>query len=503
MSAPQSAPRPYHIIIVGGGTAGWMTAAALAQFCEAGYQITLIESDDIGTVGVGEATIPQIHLYNRLLGIEEAEFMRATMGTFKLGVEFRGWWKDGARYQHNFGLVGRALALLPFHQYWLRAAKLGKAKPFGTYVLGDVLSLADQFGHMPREANSPLPPVTYAYHFDAGLYARFLRTRAEGQGVTRIEGKIVSVERDGESGDIAGVTLENGTGVVGDLFVDCSGFRGLLINQTLGVGWEDYSHWLRNDRAVAVPCASVIPLTPYTRSTARKAGWHWRIPLQHRTGNGHVFCSDYISEDEATADLLANLDGEQLAEPRLLKFTTGRRTRAWDRNVVAIGLSAGFIEPIESTSIYSIQSAIKKLLDFLPNGRIAAADIDNFNRQNAFEFDHIRDFIIGHYVLNEREGLPYWDACRTMELPEELAHKIDLFRANGRIWRQHDELFAETAWIQMFIGQGLVPQGYHPLADQLDEAELEEFLGLIEQLYAREAERTPDHGEYVSRYCAA
>lgn len=494
---------PYRIVIVGGGTGGWMTAAALAQVSEGSLDIRLVESDDIGTVGVGEATIPQIHLFNRLLGIDEAEFLAATQGTYKLGIEFDGWWKPQEKYRHNFGFIGRALGVLPFHQYWLRAAKEGKAKPLGTYVLNDVLSMANKFAHVERAANSPLPTIAYAYHFDAGLYARYLRQRSEGQGVTRIEGKIVSVERDGESGDVASVTLENGTAIAGDLFVDCSGFRGLLINDTLGVGWEDYSHWLPCDRAIAVPCASVEPVTPYTRSTAHAAGWQWRIPLQHRTGNGHVFSSAHMSEDEAASILMNNLDGEALAEPRTLRFTTGRRSKAWERNVVAIGLASGFVEPLESTSIYSIQSGIKKLIDLLPFGRPAEAEVENYNRQFAYEFDRIRDFIIAHYALNERTGMAFWDQCRAMELPDELAHKIALFRANGRIWREHDELFSEPGWTQLLIGQGVVPQGYHPLADQLSDEELTEFLGLIEQMYAREVERFPDHGDYVRRFASA
>lgn len=499
----QSQTQPYRIIIVGGGTAGWMTATALAQFCETGYQITLVESDEIGTVGVGEATIPQILLYNQAVGLDEAEFLRATQGTYKLGIEFVDWWKPGAKYRHNFGFLGRALGTVPFHHYWLRARKEGRETPLDAYILNDVLSRANKFAHAQRAPDSPLPPVNYAFHFDAGLYARYLRGIAEQRGIKRVEGKIVSVERDGLGGDVASVSLENGSTFAGDLFIDCSGFRGLLINETLKVGWEDFTHLLPCDRAVAVPCASVEPVTPYTRSIARDAGWQWRIPLQHRTGNGHVFCSRYVSEDEATAVLMANLDGEALAEPRCLKFGAGRRTKAWERNVVAIGLSSGFLEPLESTSIYSIQSGIKRLIDLLPNGKIADAEVATFNRQHAFEFDRIRDFIVAHYVLNEREGLPFWDACRDIQLPEDLAHKIDLFRANGRIWREHDELFTEPGWVQLLTGQGVVPRGYHPLTGQLSDAELAEFLGIIETLYAREAERVPDHGDYVRRFAAA
>ena len=330
------------IVIVGGGTAGWMTAAALGRFCE-GASITLVESDEIGTVGVGEATIPHIVTFNQALGIDEAEFLAATGATYKLGIAFEGWGAPEDAYVHAFGQIGRGIGLLPFHQYWLRARSLGIARPFGHYLLNTIILAGDRFAHIQREPDNPLPPVPYAFHFDASLYARFLRGFAEKRGVVRQEGRIVAVNRHPASGDLASVTLANGTQVDGELFIDCSGFRGLLIEQELEAGFEDWSHWLPCDRATAVPCASITPVTPYTRAIAHKAGWQWRIPLQHRIGNGHVYCSRHISEDEATAILLANLDGEQMAEPRTLRFTTGRRRKAWVRNVVAIGLSSGFI----------------------------------------------------------------------------------------------------------------------------------------------------------------
>ncbi|MFL9840611.1 tryptophan halogenase family protein [Sphingomonas sp. ST-64] len=490
------------IVIVGGGTAGWMTAAALARFCGKGWRITLVESDEIGTVGVGEATIPMIRNFNQALGIDEADFLRATQGTYKLGIEFAGWGGRDDRYMHAFGLVGRGLGLLPFHHYWLRARAAGKAGPLGDYVLNNVAAYRNRFAHVQRAADSMLPPLPYAFHFDAGLYAAYLRRYAEARGVVRVEGRVVDVERDGGSGDVAALTLADGERIAGDLFVDCSGFRGLLIEGALATGYEDWSHWLPCDRAVAVPCASVRPLTPYTRATARKAGWQWRIPLQHRTGNGHVFSSAHMSEDAATATLLGNLDGEALAEPRMLRFTTGRRTRAWNRNVVAIGLSAGFIEPLESTSIHLIQTGINRLLDFLPNGSVADADRDAFNRLTAFEIERIRDFVILHYAANGRTGEPFWDALRTMELPEPLANRIAMFRANGRIVREHDELFDVAGWVQVMVGQNILPERWHPLADQIDDAQLDQFLTTVATAFARDAERMPDHDAFVAR-CVA
>src|SRR3954462_6130657 len=382
------------IVIVGGGTAGWMTAAALGRFLTSGWSVTVVESDEIGTIGVGEATIPSIRDFNDALGIDEAEFLAATGGTYKLGIAFEGWGKPDEGYVHAFGLVGSALGGVPFHHYWLRGLKLGTSKPLGHYVLHTLAIAANRFAHMKPPANGPLPPLPYAFHFDASLYAKFLRGVAEQRGVVRQEGRIVAVERDGESGDVDAVVLANGTRVAGDLFVDCSGFRGLLIEQELEAGFEDWSQWLQCDRAIAVPCARVDPLVPLTRSIARKAGWQWRIPLQHRIGNGYVFNSGRISEDEAAAALLANLDGEAMAEARTIRFKTGRRTKCWVRNVVAIGLSSGFIEPLESTSIHLMQTAITRLVDLLPAGEISQATRDDYNQRAAFEMERVRDFII-------------------------------------------------------------------------------------------------------------
>ncbi len=491
------------IVIVGGGTSGWMTAAALARFLESGWSVTLIESDEIGTIGVGEATIPMIRNFNQTLGIDEAAFMAATQGSYKLGIQFEGWGGFDQSYIHAFGLVGRGLGLLPFQHYWLRARAEGSAGPLCDYVLNAQAAAENRFAHVERRSDSPLPPMPYAYHFDAALYARFLRRFAEDRAVVRREGRIVEVLRHGESGDVSAVKLADGGMVEGDLFVDCSGFRSLLLGQTLGVGYQDWSAWLGCDRAVAVPSSWTDPLVPYTRSIAQRAGWRWRIPLQHRTGNGHVFCSAQMSEDEATAILLDGLDGEAQAEPRMIRFQSGRRDRFWDRNVVAIGLASGFIEPLESTAIHLVQTAISRLLDFLPNGPVADADRDSFNRLAVFEIEKIRDFVILHYAANGRHGEPFWDALRTMDLPEPLAQRIAMFRASGRIVREHDELFDVPGWVQVMIGQGIMPESWHPLADQLDSSQLGGFLETVKAAYARDVARMPNHSDYIARFCPA
>jgi tryptophan halogenase len=488
------------IVVVGGGTAGWMTAAALAKFLATSWSIKVVESDEIGIVGVGEATIPSIQMFNNALEIDEAEFMAATGGTYKLGIAFEGWGKPTEGFVHAFGLVGAALGVVPFHHYWLRGLKLGLSKPLGHYVLHTLAIAANRFAHLNPPPNSPLPPLPYAFHFDASLYAKFLRGYAEKRGVVRQEGRIVTVERNGETGDVDAVLLANGTRVSGDLFVDCSGFRGLLIEQELEAGFEDWTHWLQCDRAIAVPCARVDPLVPLTRSIARKAGWQWRIPLQHRIGNGYVFSSRRISEDEAAATVLANLDGEAMAEPRTIRFKTGRRSKAWVRNVVAIGLSSGFIEPLESTSIHLIQTGITRLVDLLPAGKISDATREDYNQRTAFEMERIRDFIILHYHANQREGEPFWDELRTMEVPEPLQHKIDLFRSTARVVPSFDELFDMRAWIHVMIGQNIIPETYHPIADLLPEPRLREFLDGLERAHMQEVARMPDHGAFVAKF---
>ncbi len=496
-----SPPRLSRIVIAGGGSAGWMAAAALARFLPAGYRIALIESESIGTVGVGEATIPQINLFNAGLGLDEADFVAATEASYKLGIEFRGWGGFEDRYIHAFGELGRGLGLIGFHHYWLRARAQGVAGPLPHYIYNHVVADAGRFAHSSREQGGAVPRLTYAFHFDAGLYAAFLRRYAEANGVIRHEGIIRTVARDASTGAISAITLDHGESIAGDLFIDCTGFRGLLIGETLGVGYQDWGHWLPCDRAVAVPCASdAAGLAPYTRSTARQAGWQWRIPLQHRIGNGHVFCSAHISEDEATAQLLANLDGEALAEPRPLRFTTGRRDMFWHGNVVAMGLASGFMEPLESTSIHLIQSAIARLLAYLPRDAISPAEVAAYNAETTREFEAIRDFLILHYHANGRTGEPFWDACRAMAIPDSLAHKLRVFRAHGRVDRAADELFTEPGWVQVMLGQGVMPQRWSPLADALSDADLAGFLAQLSGVYAKSAERLPLHADYLKQF---
>ncbi len=491
------------VTIVGGGTAGWMTAASLARFLDSRYRIRVVESDEIGAVGVGEATIPQIQLFNNALGLDENEFLRQTQGTFKLGIQFVDWLRPGHSYIHAFGQVGRALGLLPFHQYWLRYRTAGGTQGIDEFSLNATAALQNRFVRQAKAATATLPPLTYAFHFDAALYARYLRQYAEARGVTRIEGKIEEVKLRAADGFIEAVMLAGGQQVGGDLFIDCSGFRGLLIEQALQTGYDDWSHWLPCDRAMAVPCARGGEFTPYTRSTARAAGWQWRIPLQHRTGNGYVYCSRHLSDDEAAASLLANLDGKALAEPRPLRFVTGKRKKFWNRNCVAMGLASGFMEPLESTSIHLIQSAIARLLVFLPGGDFDQTDLDEYNRQTEFEFERIRDFLVLHYKAVERSDTPFWNDCRRMPIPDELERKINLFAANGRIVRHNDELFTEVGWLQVLLGQGIQPAGYHPLAEHLSRAELAEFMNMIGSVVQHEVGAMPSHADFVAQHCSA
>ncbi|MEO0032672.1 MAG: hypothetical protein RIS94_2430 [Pseudomonadota bacterium] len=492
---------PLSIVIVGGGTAGWMTAAAFGHFLGPGFSVRLVESEEIGTIGVGEATIPQIGLFNQALGIDENEFIRATQASFKLGIEFVGWQRPGTHYMHAFGDVGRPVGLCAFQHYWSRAQRLGLGGPTHDYCLND---MAAKQGRMHRGApitSKNVPHMPYAFHFDAGLYAAFLRKFAETHGVVRTEGRIADVLRDGQSGDVSALRLQSGEEITGDLFIDCSGMRALLMS-ALDAGYEDWTRWLPCDRALAVPSARVEDFTPYTRSTAHDAGWQWRIPLQHRTGNGRVYCSSFISDEDAAESLLAHLDAPALADPRPIRFTTGRRKQAWSHNVIAVGLSSGFLEPLESTSIHLIQSAISRILKFMPGKIQAQADRDEYNRQFAFEMERIRDFIVLHYTLNERDE-PFWRACREMALPDSLTHRIELFRANGHIFRDADELFSEVAWFQVMAGQGIVPAGSHALADAIPEADLKAYMDTLNGLYAREAARYPSHADYIASHCAA
>jgi tryptophan halogenase len=494
-----------NIVIVGGGTAGWMAAAALARTLELPVSIRLIESEDIGTVGVGEATVPHLRAFNDTLRIDEVEFVRAVRGTFKLGIQFVDWGSLGTSYVHGFGTIGHEYRGLPFHQYWTRLHMAGKAQDIGQYSLNTAAAPAGRFisGATDVPKNSPLSQVAYAYHFDAGLYAQFLRRYAEARGVKRIEGEIVDVTLRGADGFIESVTLKSGAKVSGDLFIDCSGFRGLLIEQALKTGYDDWTHWLPCDRAVAVPSQKTVAATPYTRSTARSAGWQWRIPLQHRTGNGHVFSSAHTSEAEATSTLMANLDGRALAEPRVLKFTTGRRRKMWNRNCVALGLASGFLEPLESTSIYLIQSGIARLIHMLPDRHMSATLQSRYNAEAAFEIERIRDFLILHYCATQRRDSEFWKYCAHMSIPGELDEKIRLFRESGRFYRNADEMFALTSWVQVMIGQHIVPTGYHPLVDAVPEHELTQLGESVRGVIAACVAAMPPHEQFIARCCQA
>ncbi len=491
------------VVIVGGGTAGWVTAALLIKVLGNALKVRLIESEQIGTVGVGEATIPPILTLNQALGIDEAEFLRETKGTIKLGIEFENWKGRGDCYMHTFGNIGKDFPFCSFHHFWNRGAMEGRDDTLWDYSLNFKAAKQNRFTKLERIEKGNLQGLAYAYHFDAGLYAAYLRKFSERLGVVRTEGIIDEVALDAETGFIESVTLQGGERIAGDLFVDCTGFRGLLIEQHLNTGYEDWTHWLPCDRAVAVPCESVTPILPYTRSIAHDAGWQWRIPLQHRIGNGLVYCSKYLSEDEAASLLLANLDGEPLAEPRTLYFRTGRRNQQWRRNCVSIGLASGFLEPLESTSIHLIQSGVIRLLKHFPHAGINASEVDEYNRQSRQEWEYIRDFIILHYHLNERDDSQFWRECRRMEIPESLARRMELFRDTGKIFREQDELFTEIGWQQVMIGQGLVPRDYHPLVDALTKEQLDEFLDNVKGIIDETVPKLPTHEEFLARFCGS
>jgi len=492
------------IVIVGGGTAGWMTAAAMAKVLVGGYSIRLIESDEIGTVGVGESTIPHLREFNRSLEIDEYDFVRRTQGTFKLGIQFVDWSRPGDSYIHSFGVVGRDRALLPFHQYWLKAHFAGKAPDIAPYCLNSVAALQGRFMRPANlGAESPLSSIAYAYQLDAGLYARYLRDLAERGGVRRTEGKVQETVLRPADGFIEAVVLESGERIAADLFIDCSGFRGLLIEQALHAGFEDWTHWLPCDRALAVPSGLSGPPTPYTRATARQAGWQWRIPLQHRIGNGYVYSSAHLSDEEACSTLLGNLDGPPLTDPRPLRFMTGRRRQMWLRNCVAIGLSAGFMEPLEATSIHLIQSGITLLLSFFPDQGFDPVLIDRYNQKAALEWERIRDFLILHYHATERTDSSFWNDCRTMSVPDRLVEYMELFRGSGRFYRENEELFTQGSWVQVMLGQRITPRSYHPLVDLTSDTDLEQFIDNVRHVIERCAATMPPHESFIARYCAA
>jgi tryptophan halogenase len=486
------------LVILGGGTAGWMTAAALAKTFGPRLKIDLLESEAIGTVGVGEATIPTIHWFNALIGLDEAEFVRATKATYKLGIEFVDWNRPGSRYLHPFGRYGVDLDAVPFHQHWLKARADGFDRPLSAFSLATQLAAANRFAKPVDDPRSILSTLGYAYHFDASLYAQHLRGLAEAGGVTRHEGKLETVERAPDTGFVTALTTDRGERLEGDLFVDCSGFRALLIDGVLEAGFEDWSHWLPCDRAAAVPCARLAETTPYTRSTLRPAGWQWRIPLQHRIGNGYVYSSAFLSDDEAAATLLGGLDSEALDEPRFLRFKAGFRREAWRKNVVAIGLSSGFLEPLESTSIHLIQSAIAKLITLFPDRDCDPGLARQFNALFGRDMDGIRDFLILHYHATEGHDAPLWRQTRHMPLPDSLKDREEQYRRAGRLMLTPDELFREASWLAVLEGQGVRARGHSPLADTLDPAANRRQLEQIEAVIARATPTLPKHDDAIS-----
>jgi len=492
------------IVIVGGGTAGWMTAAMMAKLLARGYRIRLVESEEIGTIGVGEATIPSIKVFNAALGLDEDELLRATQGTFKLGIEFVDWWRCGHSYIHGFGRIGQDWGILKCYQYWLRQHLAGSAPALGRYSINTVAPPRMKFMRsQPQMKDSPLADIAYALHFDAGLYAAFLRRFSEQRGVIRTEGTVVRVAVDATSGHITAIEIASGERITGDLFIDCTGMRALLIGQTLGVGFEDWSRWLPCDRAVAVPSATDGKPIPMTRSIARPAGWQWRIPLQHRIGNGLVYSSHYLEDDAAEAQLLANLDGPATAAPRRVRFTAGKRRQMWSGNCVAVGLSSGFLEPLESTSIHLIQAGVVRLMRLFPHRGVNAAETSEYNRRCDFDYERIRDFLILHYHATQRDDSPLWQYCRTMSIPATLEEKLALFRENGRIFREGEELFAEESWLHVLFGQGILPHRYDPIVDQQQPDDITRFLKDIERVIDRCVQVMPTHADFIAEHCRA
>ena len=495
-----------HVVIVGGGTAGWMTAAALVNFFRGSpdWLVTLIESSEIGTVGVGEATLPTIRAFNARLGIDEVDFIRKTQATFKLGIEFADWHRVGERFFHPFAPYGRKIQGASFHHAWLRMRAAGDNASIGEYSLPAAMAAGQRFAQPAAQPTVPFANFAYAYHFDATLYAQYLREYALAvPGVRRVDARVVNVSLRSDDGFIESLLLDSGEVMSGDLFVDASGLRGVLIEQALATGYEDWTRWLPCDRAVAMPCALSADPAPYTRASAREAGWQWRIPLQHREGNGYVYCSQFISDDAAVAALRGGLHGAALAEPNLLRFKTGRRLKFWNRNCVAIGLASGFIEPLESTSIALIQSGIAKLLTFFPDRGFSTAETDEANRVMREEYERIRDFIILHYKATARVDTELWRECRAMPVPETLERKIDLFRIRGHVVSYAEESFEEASWVTMYAGFGILPEQHDARVDRLDIQSLARDLAMIRAAISAAAEVAPSHAQFIARHCAA
>ena len=484
------------VVIVGGGTAGWMTAVSLSKLIGRDLDVTLVESDEIGTVGVGEATIPTFFALHQLLKINEAEFLAEVQGTIKLGISFENWKNKGEDYIHAFGYTGKSCWAAGFQHFWLKGKALGLSEPYSHYSPELMAAKANKFGLLKQNS------LNYAYHIDASLYAKFLRRMAESAGVIRQEGKIVKVNQSSD-GNIQSVVLDSELTIHGDLFIDCSGFAGLLIDKTLGTDFEDWSQWLPCDRAVAIQTTSVAPPIPYTRSIARDCGWQWRIPLQSRVGNGHVFSSGYLSDDEATKVLLDNIEGELLTEPRVIKFRSGQRVKQWNKNCISLGLAAGFLEPLESTSIHLIQRGIIRLMQMFPLAGIADADRDEFNQQMSDEYYFIRDFIIMHYHVTERTDTDFWRRCKSMDIPDSLDHRLRLFSQSGRVFQGEGDVFGENSWTQVMLGQGLMPEQYHPIVNMMSDRELEEFLCGNKAVVDQVISQLPSHQQFLAQYCPA
>ena len=482
------------VVIAGGGTAGWIAGCALSHQFGKELEITLVESEQIGTVGVGESTVPPIRAFHHFLNIDEREFLRAVAGTFKLSISFENWRRPGERYLHPFGMTGQNTLVAHFHHYWMDSLRRGMPSELGDFCLETVASRDDRFSLQTQ------PQVNYAYHFDASLYARFLRARAEAQGLKRLEGKIQQVEQDPHSGDVSALVLEDGQRVEGDLFIDCTGFRGLLTEQTLHTGYEDWHQWLPSDRAVAVQTESAGPPVPYTRAIAHEAGWRWHIALQHRVGCGLVFSSKHMSDDEARAKLLRDVDGRPIKEPWLVPFRSGRRLKAWNRNVVALGLASGFIEPLESTSIHLAISAVVRLLQLFPVDGKEDALRELYNDVSRKEMEHVRDFIILHYHATQRDE-PMWKAAREMEVPESLAIRLRAWRERAHAWQGSDELFRVDSWTHVLLGQGIEPGAPHPLARALSDADMTRLLAAVRQPIDRAAAQMPSQQAFIDQYC--
>ena len=493
------------VVIVGGGTAGWMAAATLIERFSAQRhtRMTLVESPEIGTVGVGEATVPHIREFLKHLKINEADFIKRTAATFKLAIGFEGWGGEGTQFFHPFSEHGLPLLGTSFQHYWVKARQLGKAADIDRYVLSSELARAGKFAVPRADAGKGFLFFNYALHFDASLVARYLRSWAVTAGVRHVEGKVVDVRLNGESGNVEALQLDGDRQISGDLFIDCSGFQGLLIEKALSTGYDDWTHWLPCDRAIALPCESRLPPASYTRSIASRAGWQWRIPLQHRVGNGYVYCSRHLSDDEARATLESGIEGPMLAEPRVLPFRTGIRRRIWNRNVFCLGLASGFLEPLESTSIYLVQRGLQYLLGSFPQATPNPALQENVNRRNRAHWEHIRDFIVLHYKLNRREGQPFWDECRNMSVPDSLVETIGLFRETGRFRQESIEFFRASSWLAMFAGFGILPRYYSPAVDDVPEAELFRELENMAAGIANTVASAPRHEDFIRANCAA